>query len=396
MRLFLFILLVLFSSPFLHADEDTPVSHQELLGVTNQFGKRPWRKPDYEGQGKYIGYSANAFSIPKGMEKRVDFWKRIYTELTTEQGLIHHSEDIEKVYRTVDFTDLKNSSLSKKQIDKEKQARVDALKKIIVMENSNLKISDLRFQLGQKDRIETAIFLSGRYIEEFEEIFKQNQMPIELVRLVFVESSFNVLARSKVGASGLWQIMPSNAKPHRMIGAYVDKRNHPLEATKLAAKILKNNFQLLQDWSLAVTGYNHGQNGVLKMTNKYQTRSLPDLIENVNSRKSFGFASRNFYASFLAILDVEKNADKYFKNVSWSEKIPGEPLKLRVSVPFSMFSAWYKKDMMNLQIYNPHLTRRVLSKRSEVPSGTWVNVPQENYIQAMSDLSKLRRRVASN
>lgn len=376
--------------------EDTPVTHDEILGASNPFGTREWRSPDFEGQGNFVGNSKDAFKVPKGMEERVEFWKKIYTEYTSNQGIIHHAEKLGEVYKKVDFEDIVNNpNLTRRQIEKEKQNRVDSLKKIILMEKPELKMADLRFQLGQKDRMETAIFLSGRYIEDFEDIFRQNQLPIQLTRLVFVESSFNVLARSKVGASGLWQIMPSNARPHRMMGPLVDKRNHPIEATKLAAKILRSNYGMLEDWSLAVTGYNHGPTGVMNMTKKYKTRDLAELIENVNSRKSFGFASRNFYASFLAVLEVEGNAQKYFKNIKWSKRIPGEPLKMRHALPFQMLTRWFDNDMMKLQIYNPHLNRKLISKSEPVPVGTWLLIPEKSYLTALSDMARIKRRVAS-
>tara|TARA_B110001454_G_scaffold219179_1_gene250889 strand:+ start:180192 stop:181403 length:1212 start_codon:yes stop_codon:yes gene_type:complete len=376
--------------------EDTPVTHDEILGASNPFGAREWRNPDFESQGNYIGASKNAFKVPKGMEERVEFWKKVYTEYTSEQGVIHNTENIGEIYKKVDFADIvSNKDLTRYQIEKEKQKRVDNLKKIILLEKPSLKMDDLRFQLGQKDRVETAIFLSGRYIEDFEDIFRQNQLPIQLTRLVFVESSFNVLARSKVGASGLWQIMPSNARPYRMMGPLVDKRNHPIEATKLAAKLLKNNYGMLEDWPLAVTGYNHGPTGVMKMTKKYKTRDLAELIENVNSRKSFGFASRNFYASFLAILEVESNAPKYFKNIKWSKRIPGEPLKMKHPLPFEMLTRWFDNDLLKLQIYNPHLSRKLISKSDPVPHGTWLLIPEKSYLTALSDMARIKRRVAS-
>lgn len=383
------------SNPSATADK-TPVTHDEILGASNPFGMREWRRPDFEGQGNFVGASKDAFRVPKGMEVRVEFWKKVYTEYTTEQGIIHHSENLAEIYKKVDFGDIVgNKELTRYQMEKEKQKRVDGLKKIVLMEKPKLKMEDLRFQLGQKDRVETAIFLSGRYLEDFEDIFKQNQLPIQLTRLVFVESSFNVLARSKVGASGLWQIMPSNARPYRMISSLVDRRNHPIESTKLAAKILRSNFGMLEDWPLAVTGYNHGPTGVMKMTKKYKTRDLVELIENVNSRRSFGFASRNFYASFLAILEVESNAPKYFKNIKWSKRIPGEPLKMKHPLPFKMLTRWFDNDLMKLQIYNPHLSRKLITKSRAVPHGTWLLIPEQSYLTALSDVARLKRRVAS-
>lgn len=397
MNIIKFILLVLsFISITAFSEEDTPVTHDPIVGVNESIGTREWRAPNYNYPVKPLGYDDNSFKVPKGFESRVEFWKKIYTQYTTEQGVIHDSEDVSKIYKEVDFSDINGrSDLTKKQREKQKQKRVEDFKKEIAAEQKNVKVEDLRFQLGQRDRVQSAIFVSGRYIEEFEDIFQQNNLPIELVRLVFVESSFNVLARSKVGASGLWQIMPSNARPYRMISKSVDKRNHPIEATKLSAKILKNNYMMLGDWALAVTGYNHGPTGVLKMTKKYKTRDLAELVENVNSRKSFGFASRNFYASFLAILDVEKNANKYFKNIKWSKKLNGENLKIHENIAYKYLLSWFEGNNEELQLFNPHLTRHVIANKQEIPQGTWVMIPENNYLKALSDIAKLKRFPAS-
>lgn len=391
-KVIILILCVGFSS---FAEEDTPVTHDPIAGFNENLGSRDWREPSYDYPVRPLGYDQDSFKFPKGFESRVEFWKKIYTKYTTSQGVIHDAENVSQIYKEVDFSDInQDKELTNRQKEKKKQKLVDNLKKSIVAENPKIKIADLRFQLGQKDRIENAIYISGRYIEDFEDIFRQNNLPIELVRLVFVESSFNVLARSKVGASGLWQIMPSNAKPYRMMTKAVDKRNHPIEATKLASKILKNNYMMLGDWSLAVTGYNHGPTGVLNMTKKYKTRNLVELVENVSSRKSFGFASRNFYASFLAILDVEKNANKHFKNVKWSKKLNGENLKLSQNVDYKYLSNWFDDKSAELQLFNPHLTRWITGGKNEIPAGTWVMIPEKNYLTALSDLAKLKRSPA--
>ncbi|MCK6597284.1 MAG: lytic transglycosylase domain-containing protein [Bdellovibrionaceae bacterium] len=379
-----------------HAEEETPVTHEKLAGLNEHTESRSWRAPSYDYGIKPLGYTNDSFSVPKGFEDRVEFWKKIYTQYSSSQGVIHDSEDVKRIYKVVDFSDLnENTDLLPRKRDKSKQKRVEEFKKQIVFENPGLKISDLRFQLGQKDRIQEAIFISGRYMKDFEEVFRQYNLPLELIRLVFVESSFNVLARSKVGASGLWQIMPSNAKPYRMISSTVDKRNHPLEATKLAAKIFKNNYNMLGDWSLAVTGYNHGPTGVLKMTQKYKTRSLSELVDNVNSRKSFGFASKNFYASFLAILEVEKNADQYFKGIKWSKRLDAENLKMKHSVKYQTLLKWFDNNNSKLQLYNPHLTRNVIVKKMEIPSGTWLMVPEKNYLRALADVASIKRSISS-
>lgn len=346
---------------------------------------RPWRSPSYGDQSASLGYNENAFSIPKGMEKKVQFWVDIYTKYSSNQGVIHDAENVEVIYEVVDLTGFKT--------EKEKQKKIDEVKDVIGLKLSMEEKERLRFQLGQKDRMQDAIFYSGRYLEDMEKIFREENMPIELTRLVFVESSFNIMARSKVGASGIWQIMPYTARPYKMISTTVDKRNHPLEATKLAAKLLRQNYNMLESWPLAVTGYNHGPTGVLKMTKSYETRELGELVQNVKSRKSFGFASRNFYASFLAALEVEKNANKYFKSVVWSKPLGGQDLKLPVSVKYKDIVAWFDGDDQKAQMFNPHLTQKA-RKGMAIPAQTVIAVPKDKYNIALISLARKNRTVA--
>lgn len=348
--------------------------------------ERPWRAPDFTQSKGTLGYSDQAFATPKGMEKHVQFWVDVYTKYSTQQGIIHDSENVEKVYEVVD--------LSAYPTDHAKQKHVDQIKKRIVekFKLSSEEEARLRYQLGQSDRMQDAIFFSGRYLEQMEEIFKKANLPVELTRLVFVESSFNVFARSKVGASGVWQIMPYTARPYRMISTHVDKRNDPIEATKVAAKLLKQNYRMLEAWPLAVTGYNHGPTGVRKITQTYNTRELGELILNVKSRQSFGFASRNFYASFLAALEVEKNADKYFKNLKWAHRLPAQEIVLPKATRYRDVVRWFGGDDKKAQLFNPHLT--VKARKGTVPAKTRVAVPHDKHSEIVASFKKGGRQVA--
>ena len=241
-----------------------------------------------------------------------------------------------------------------------------------------------------------AIFVSGRYLEEMEEIFREEGLPIELTRLVFVESSFNVMARSKVGASGLWQIMPGTAKPYGYLREGVDKRNHPMYATRLAAKILKGAYGLLQSWPLAITAYNHGPSGMKRLSQRYKTDDIAELIEKVNHHETFGFASKNFYASFLAALEVEQNSPLHFKNIVWSKPFDAKPILLSSSLEFSRLLNWFGGDEYKLQVFNPHISKSLMSLNKHIPHNTEIYVPAERFTAAIVDLAfKPNRKVAS-
>jgi len=397
-------------------DEDTPVSHEEIVGEKNLTTSRPWKASDFTGQGQALGYSADTFAIPKGLEVNVKFWIDVYSKYNTDQGVLHDSDNIDLIYEELDFgsismrTDLNSYQ---KEVAKVKMVK-DGKKRVIAMlekfstlpDGSSLsgkerkvwdyfekideknkfivasKKNRLRFQLGQKDRVIQGIYFSGRYIEEFEKVFRDAGLPVELARLPFVESSYNVLARSKVGASGLWQIMPYTMKGFMKRDPAIDLRNHPMEATKLASKLLRINYNMLQSWPLALTGYNFGPSGVLRVTKKFQSRDIGDLVQN----KRFGFASRNFYASFLAALEVTSNAPKYLGAVSWSQTLDSVDIKLPLAVNYMDLMRWFDGDDLKTQIFNPHITRLARARGRAIPKGVVVSVPKVKVALVMKEL----------
>jgi membrane-bound lytic murein transglycosylase D len=404
-------------------DEDAPVTHDEIAGEKNLTSSRPWKAPDFSKQEGALGYSPTAFAIPKGLEVNVKFWIDIYSKYSTDQGVLHDSDYIDLIYEELDFTPISNRTdinrfqkerLKIKMVKDGKARVVRVLEKLHKTKDparltaAERKVWDyfakvkgknkfkeangkgrLRFQLGQKDRVIQGIFFSGRYIEDFEKIFREAGLPIELVRLPFVESSYNVLARSKVGASGLWQIMPYTMKGFAKKDPSVDQRNHPIEATKMAAKILRINYNMLQSWPLALTGYNHGPSGVLRLTKRYKSRELGELVENVQSSKRFGFASRNFYSSFLAILEVTSNATKYLGPVTWSQPLDSVDIKLPIQITYRDLLRWFDLDDLKTQVFNPHITRAARTRARPISKGMVVSIQKAKYDLVMKELESL-------
>ena len=401
---------------------DTPVTHEEIQGDRSLTSSRPWRAPEFKKQDSATGWSENTFAIPKGLETNVQFWIDIYSQYSSDQGILHDAEYIDLIYDVLDFSsissqaDLTTFQRERLKIKKVKEAKknvIEMLKKFETLKDAStltekektvwdyfqkiegkkkfkeaMTKSRLRFQLGQRDRIIQGIFFSGRYLEDFERIFREAGLPIELTRLAFVESSFNVLARSKVGASGLWQIMRYTGRPYMMINNAIDKRNHPTEATKLAAKLLRNNYNMLESWPLAITGWNHGPSGVLKLTKTYKSREIGDLLLSSGSKHRLGFASRNFYASFLAVLEVERNAPKYFGNVQWSQPLGEVDLILPKAIKYEQVLQWFDGDDHKAQIFNPQITTQARKGKLPIPKGAVISVPSAKQAEAMASLTE--------
>jgi membrane-bound lytic murein transglycosylase D len=373
-------------------EEVMPVMPPEVPAVVSipAIGTK-WTPSDFGNQTSALGWNPDAFKTPPAMEERVEFWKDIYTKYTSDQGILHDSKYINTVYEAVDFTDITaNKDMSDKHKEKARRKRVDDKKKEVaarlkslqtIKDGSTLTGDDrrywellakvdepkkfieaagrkrLRFQLGQRNQFAAGIYQSGRYIRQMEEIFRQEGLPIELTRLPFVESSFNLHARSKVGATGLWQFMRTSARYYMRMDNSADERNDPLRASRAAAKKMRENYQLLHSWPLAITAYNRGASGMRRMVEKLGTE---DITEIIDVRKGhFGFAGANFYANFLAALEVEHNADKYFGVLEVLPELRGAEIQMSKSQSAKEFLKWFNNDMGMAQMLNPHISEHV-------------------------------------
>ncbi len=367
-----------------------------------------WLAPQYENQTEALGWSPDAFKTPEGMELRVQFWKDIYTKYSSSQGVLHDSLYVHLVYGDIDFSDIEsNAELTVHQRLKAREKRVKEkknetearLKRLQSLETSEglegedlrlwnmfVSITDknkfleaskrgrLRFQLGQRNMFLSGIQQSGRYLRQMEEIFREEGLPIELTRLPFVESSFNLRARSRVGASGIWQFMRSTAKAYMRMDASGDSRNDPLLATRAAARKLRSNFQVLGKWPLAVTAYNHGPSGVKRLTEKMGTTDIVELIEVRKGR--FGFASASFFASFLAAIEVERHADMYFgAPIAVEPEIRGTEIRLTKNMPLKDIQPLFRGDLDLAKLLNPHISTRVWEGKQALTVRHTLRVP---------------------
>ena len=105
--------------------------------------------------------------------------------------------------------------------------------------------SRIRSQRGAKEHFLEGLKISGRYMAQMQKIFREEGLPPELAYLPLVESSFNIRARSSVGAVGMWQFMPETGKKFLRIDAAVDERLDPIASTRAAARLLKENYRIL-------------------------------------------------------------------------------------------------------------------------------------------------------
>jgi len=379
---------------------------------------REMELPNFDNSQGVLGYQSDTFAVPQELRSRVDFWKKIYTQYTSTQALLHDSEYLGIVYDVVDISDL----ISDENIPYRKRMRsvsrfLKAKKEVIQAQLRQLQalsatpveipvdlfplfkkfesIPDkdkfkaaanrVRAQVGQRDRIVQGFLYGGRYYSKMMDIFAHEKLPKELTRLTLVESAFNLSARSKVGASGVWQFMRSTGKFFLRINRSVDERNDPLAATWAAAQFLRQNYDALGSWPLAVTAYNHGREGMARAVRQLATTNLPDIIRNYKAR-TFGFASSNFFSEFLAVLEVEREYRKFFGKLLVDPPLQFEEYLIADNSKLDTIAEGCKVKREILTALNPAFTDWVISGRGFVPKGYSVKVPPESLAQCKSGL----------
>ena len=128
-----------------------------------------------------------------------------------------------------------------------------------------------------KDRAytERILTLQRLYFPIFEHILKSHHLPESLKYLAVVESGLRPHARSKAGAVGLWQFIPSTARLYGLkINKYVDERRDPYLSTDAACKFLKDLYQRFGNWELALAAFNSGPGRVSRAIYRSKSRSF--------------------------------------------------------------------------------------------------------------------------
>jgi membrane-bound lytic murein transglycosylase D len=334
---------------------------------------------------------------PADLEPAVQFWIRVYSQIDTNSGFLHDDENLSVVYETLHFSPSSAPHERQKIVETARDHYVEVLRHIagvtgpLSAEEQRVRdlwgaqgtserlleaVDHIRFQLGQSDRFREGLRRSGAWQQHIADTLASMGLPPELAVLPHVESSFNPAAYSKVGAAGLWQFMRSTGRRYLHIDSSVDDRLDPFRSTQAAAQLLSYNYHLLGTWPLALTAYNHGAEGVRRAKETLGTDDIVTIIHNYKSR-TFGFASRNFYVSFLAALEIDHNPEKYFGNVEPSHALKFQEIVVPAYVQLASLSHALKVDQQKLEALNPALLPAVWNGQRHVPKGYHLRLPAD-------------------
>lgn len=378
---------------------------------------------------------SSAIPRPAALRDDVNFWIRVYSEITTNEGFIHDERNLAVVYERLRFAPNTQPRDRQRIVDEVRDRYVASLQRIAAAFDASatsavaspsaaapggeiaptataaptgaaavaniaatLSAEDqrvlalwgkaasgprlleasrtIRFQLGQADRFKEGLVRSTIWEGHIAEVFANQGLPPELASLPHVESSFNPAAYSKVGAAGLWQFMRSTGRRYLRIDDAVDERLDPYRSTEAAAQLLAYNHRVLGTWPLALTAYNHGAGGLRRAKQELGTDDYVT-INRLHRGRTFGFASRNFYPSFLAALAIDQEPEKYFGPIKRAAEEKFVEVALPAYVRLSSLEKAVGIPRDQLRQMNPAFRPAVLDGARLVPRGYRLRLPPQ-------------------
>ena len=208
------------------------------------------------------------------------------------------------------------------------------------------------FQQGRgRESMEKYLSRSSRYIYTMKEIFRQNELPEELVYVAMIESGFSPYIRSRAGAVGCWQFLKRTGKQYGLqINGYVDERRDPILSTEAAARYLKELHRGLGSWGLALASYNAGKYRVNRASIKHGTKDFWHL----SKKRSFPMETINYVPKFIAAVRIGENPRGYgFKYINYQKPLQYELLPLNFPISLRKLANKLGMNYKDLKLLNP-------------------------------------------
>jgi membrane-bound lytic murein transglycosylase D len=197
---------------------------------------------------------------------------------------------------------------------------------------------------------------SRYYFPIFENSLQKYNVPLELKYLPIVESTLNPVAKSKVGATGLWQFMFGTAKDLGLtINSYVDNRMNIEESSDAAAKYLSQLYSKFNNWNLAIAAYNYGPRNVKRAINNSGYTNFWNL------RGYLPQETANYVPSFIATLYLFEYAkDHNIFSEPTVDKLETERFEIKEMVSFSHISKILNLPIDSLLELNPSYIHQII------------------------------------
>jgi membrane-bound lytic murein transglycosylase D len=201
----------------------------------------------------------------------------------------------------VDYPELSTDTL------KARLKALDAKTPFNVEYNPGLESVIKSYLKNRRQSLQRLIALSAFYFPMFERELDSHDIPLEIKYLAIVESALKPRAKSRVGATGLWQFMYSTGKMYGLdVSSYVDERSDPIKSTEAASKYLSKLYEIFGDWDLALAAYNSGPGNVSKAI-----RRSGGYQNYWNIRHNLPRETAGYVPAFLATMYIFEYAEEH-------------------------------------------------------------------------------------
>lgn len=231
--------------------------------------------------------------------------------------------------------------------------------------NASLENVIKSFLKNRKPSFERLMAISEYYFPMFEEHLAKYDVPLEIKYLAIVESALNPRAKSRVGASGLWQFMYPTGKQFNLeVNSYVDERFDPLKATEAACQYLSSLYKIFGDWSLVLASYNAGPGNVSKAI-----RRSGGSQNYWNIRKNLPRETANYVPAFLATMYIYE----YRKELGIAPKkaqityFETDTIKVKREMSFKQVSELFDIPQEQVEFLNPIYKLNIIPYNEDKP-----------------------------
>lgn len=244
------------------------------------------------------------------------------------------------------------------------------------------------FSKNIRGKFMTFLSRSGRYISMMGEIFREKNLPQELVFLPLIESGFNLYAFSPKKASGPWQFIASTAKRYGLkIDWWVDERRDPVKATIAAAKYLSDLYAMFGSWNLALAAYNAGEGKIRRALRRAKTDDFWVLRNTGYIKKE----TKNYVPFYIAATAIAKDPEGFgFQDINYHEPMAYDEITISSPMDIKIIASYAGVDVKEIRELNPELKRwctppDVPSYNLRIPAGT-----RERFLANLSNAADVK------
>ena len=267
-----------------------------------------------------VGVTADGtFPEPEALAPATRFWAATFTQYGARDVVIHDRVELGLVYDVVRDVSSNDDPRVQTSIQAavervERAARSGPMRLLQARATSLEPLGRIRTHRGMREAFAQGLTAERLFRPVVRRALEAESLPLDLAALPLIESSYHPGVVSSAGAVGLWQLTADVADRHLRIDGEVDERRDPARSSIAAAAHLRDLYEQFGSWPLAITAYNHGPTGIERARAVVGSDDLGRIVQRYES-PAFGFASRNFYASFLAARHVLRHVGDYFPEI---------------------------------------------------------------------------------